>query len=241
MTTSANHIVICGYDAGARMLLDAIPLELDPEKWEIILFSSGERPPEIPSFYVWVSGDPTKESELDKVRLTHASAVIVVGSRTLLPQQADAITILTIFTIRSYLRRHPMKRKRPVYIVAEILEAENVEHAKTAGADEVVETTRLGFSRLAHAVAMPGTSAIMSRVATSGALSVFVGKVPEEIPPPADFASLSSQIKRRYSALVIGVCDAQNGNYQLNPENRFSVQKHHRLIYLAASPVLPEH
>ena len=45
----------------------------------------------------------------------------------------------------------------------------NVDHARTAGADEVIETRRIGFSMIAHAVAYHGTATTMSRVLLTGA------------------------------------------------------------------------
>ena len=47
-----------------------------------------------------------KESELDKARISQARAVIIVGSRSIEPEAADAISILTAFTIRSYMRKN---------------------------------------------------------------------------------------------------------------------------------------
>src|SRR5690606_24860267 len=128
-------------------------------------FGPGERPDEVPAAFTWIRGDPTKESELDKVRLAYARAAILIGSRGLQPAQADAATILTAFTMRRYLRSHPSSRARPMYLVAEILEDENVEHAQTAGCNEVIETNRLGFSLLAHCIREPGAARIMSGVA----------------------------------------------------------------------------
>jgi hypothetical protein len=71
-----------------------------------VFFDDRERPRDLPPDFLWVEGDPTKESELDKVRLTHAAAVIVSGARDISPQAADAATILTVFTIRAYMNRH---------------------------------------------------------------------------------------------------------------------------------------
>ena len=86
----------------------------------MIIFAPGERPTDVPPEFLWVSGDPSKESELDKVRLTHAAAVVIVGPRSLSPQHADAMTILIAFTVRSYIRKRPeaASRKEPLYIVA---------------------------------------------------------------------------------------------------------------------------
>ena len=241
MSRDIDHLVICGYNPGARMLLDALREEL-PEDAQLVIFAAGERGPDVPAEFTWVSGDPTKESELDKVRLTHASSLVIVGDRALPPQQADAVTILTVFTARRYLSAHATtaRRTRPLYVVAEILEAENVDHALTAGADEVIETTRLGFSLVAHAVTMPGTAAIMSRVATVGAHSLYLGRVPDGVQAPLPFGELARQIKDAQGAMVIGVRDPASREDRLNPPDAHVVGADDQLIYLAKQHVLPD-
>ncbi len=68
--------------------------------------------------------------------MSHAAAAIVVGSRHVLPQTADAKTVLTAFTVRSYMKHRAKSKTRhhPLYVVAEILDSENVEHAYAAPA-----------------------------------------------------------------------------------------------------------
>lgn len=241
MSGYVDHIVICGFDPGARMLLDALCLEFDPERHPIVLFAEGDRPEEIPPELVWVSGDPTKESELDKVRLSTARAVVLVAPRGVAPQHADAATILTAFTIRSYMRRQPGERRRraPLYVVAEILDAENVDHARTAGADEVIESNRLGFSLLAHAVAVPGTAAILTRVATTGAHSIYVGEPPPDLGLPAPFGEVSATLRLR-GALLLGLRRGRGDRDRINPPEETPVEPGMRLIYLAERPVLGE-
>ena len=236
-----DHVIICGLDAGGQMLLDTCREEFDLERTALVIFGEGERPAWLPPEFVWVSGDPTKESELDKVRLNQAAAVIVVGPRMVTPQRADATTILTVFTLRSYLARDEggPRRLKPLYVVAEILDEENVAHAYSAGADEVIETNRLGFSLLSHAVSMPGTAAIMSRVASSGANSVFIGALPDLDPAPRSFGELRRVVKRDFGALLIGVRDLATGEDQLNPMDGLEVGRDLRLIYLARHPTLP--
>ena len=241
MSSYADHLVVCGYDPGARMLLDAILDEIDCDQRKVVLFADRERPADIPVEMAWVTGDPTKESELEKVRMSHAAAVIVVGSRDVSPQQADARTILTVFTIRSYLRRTGIAARRtsPVYVVTEILDAENVAHARSAGADEVIETTRLGFSLLVHSISEPGTATLLSRLASPHAQSVFVGSAPADVSLPMAFASAAGEIKHRTGALVIGYRDPDTGADVLNPASDFQIEPSTRVIYLAPSPVLP--
>lgn len=241
MSGYINHVVLCGYEPGAEMLLQAILTEIDAEARPLVVFADGERPADLPPEFVWASGDPTKESELDKVRMSHAAAAILVGSRHVLPQSADAKTVLTAFTIRSYMRHRAKTeiRKQPLYVVAEILDSENVEHAYAAGADEVIETRRLGFSLLAHAVTMPGTAALMSTVAASGAHSLFVGALTEDdLAESASFGELTRRFKRDKDILVVGVRDARQED-QLNPPTGFRVTPDCQLIYLAKTAVLP--
>jgi voltage-gated potassium channel len=242
MSSFIEHVVICGYDAGARLLLDVILEEIDPVRHPLVLFAEGDRPTDLPAEIGWVSGDPTKESELGKLRLSHATAAVLVGSRTDTPQQADARTVLTAFTLRSFLAKDPAarQRRRPLYVIAEILDSENVDHARTAGADEVVETTRLGFSLVAHAIGTPGTGAIMSRVAAAGAHSIWVGRLPAEETWPATFGDLSRQLKQRFSLLLLGLRDPESGEDRLNPPDDTAVDTATRLVYLAETAVLPE-
>ncbi|RLE20211.1 MAG: hypothetical protein DRJ65_18730 [Acidobacteria bacterium] len=235
MSTYVNHVVVCGYDPGARMLLDALLAEVGVDGTTVVLFAEGERPPGVPLDFTWVSGDPTKESELDKVRLSHAAAAIVVGNRKVLPQQADAHTILTVFTLRSFLEENgaAARRRNPLHIVAEILDGENVAHAQTAGADEVIETTRLGFSLLAHSVVAPGTAAVMGRMAASRAHSLFVSEVPSDLELPASFARVAAHLKSAHGALVIGLRRPGDAEDVLNPSDDLSVPRGSRVVYLA--------
>ncbi len=239
MSGYTDHLVICGYGSGSRMLLDTVLSERLNDR-EIVVIAPGERHIDIPSEVTWVRGDPTKESELDKVRLPHARSVIVVGERSSSPQIADATTILTLFTIRRFMSRQPetTARVRPLYVVAEVLDSENVEHACAAGADEVIETTRLGFSLMSHAVRMPGTAEVLSVLASAEGHSMFVGRIPEEIKLPITFAALSKELKQQLGLLLVGLRDEQTGEDCFNPPDYTEVTGG-GLIYFAPSALLP--
>lgn len=234
----ADHLVVCGYDATTRLLLDALRSELDLDETRVVLFADREQPRELPSEFLWVQGDPTKQSELDKVRLTHAVAVIVAGDRTAEPQQADASTILTVFTIRAYLAENATivdNRKHPLYVVAEILDSENVQHARAAGANEVVETRRVGSAMLAHAIRYHGAADMMSGVLLAGHQhqSVYVGRIPDEFRGIRGYLELlrAMQAAQR-GALVIGF-RSPDGSEHINPKAEEVVPEDSLLIYLA--------
>jgi voltage-gated potassium channel len=241
MSGYVNHIVVFGYDDSTHLLLEALTHELDLNETRVVIFDHHERPRDLPPDFLWVQGDQTKESEMDKIRLTHAAAVIVSGARDLSPQAADARTILTTFTIRSFLKRQRRlvrHRLRPLYVVVEILDAENVDHALTAGADEVIETRKIGYSMIAHAVRYHGTATTMSQVLISGAHNVYVGKIPDAPRQPVTFGDLlvKMQLSKR-GGLVIGV-RTKSGEQLINPPKEYVVEPGTLLIYFAESALL---
>jgi voltage-gated potassium channel len=242
VTTHTDHIVICGYEPDAEQFLATLLEELGDSQREVVIFAPGERPDQIAPRYKWVRGNPTKESELDKVHLARANAVALIGSRSLSPELADAITVLTAFTIRSYLGKHPLAstRAEPLRVVAEVLDEENVAHAYAAGADEIIESNRLGFSLLAHALVMPGTGKVLSAMAAAGAHSMYVGTFPASLEAPATFGEVAGELKRKHDAMLIGVRDPNAKSEHLNPPDDMMVTTDAELIYLARSTVLPE-
>jgi voltage-gated potassium channel len=205
------------------------------------LMDDHDRPAKLPPELSWVRGDPTKESELDKVRLTHAAAVIVSGERDVAPQVADARTILITFTVRSYLqnnRKQVRHRRLPLYIVAEILDSENVDHARTAGADEVIETRRIGYSMIAHAVGYHGTATTMSRLLISGSHNVYIGRIPGDHVEPIPFGEMLVELALPdRGGLVVGLRTA-TGRDMINPPRSLMVDRETLLIYLAEKPLL---
>lgn len=240
MSGYVNHIVVCGYEFGSGMLLDVLSKEIDFEEQRVVLFGPYERPRELAPEFMWVQGDPTKESELDKARIAYASTVIVTGSRRAKPQQADATTILTVFTIRSALTKSLAAKDRlsPVRIIAEVLDSENVQHARAAGSDEVIETRRVGYSLLAHTVVYPGVADATSRMVFAGNQNLYVSPVPHYMVVPATFDEVSRQVRASSGCLVIGVRGPDAGKEEINPAGDLLVVPGMELLYLSSKPHL---
>ena len=199
-----------------------------------------DRPAEIPAELYWVRGDPTKESDLDKVRIDRAAAVVVAGARRVSPQQADAVTLLILFTVRSYLsKRQPgSERQHELYLVAEILDSENVDHARSAGADEVIETRRLGFSMLAHAIGHHGTADTLSQVVLRGKASLYSGSMPSGN-EGQKYGELRRGLGlREQGGLVIGVTDPDSGVEHVNPSDELVITSGMHVLYLASERLM---
>lgn len=238
MASHTNHIVVCGYAPSARLLLDALLAEVDTNEQEILVFAQGERPEDLSPEFTWISGDPTRESELDKVRLPYASTAILLGDRSVPIQAADATTILVVFTMRSYMAQQAESGRRhaPLYIVAEVLDPENCGHLRTAGADEVVETSQLGASLMAHAAVVHGSGTIMSSVAMAGAHSLYIQ--PNPAATPMSWAELRSVLRRSHSVVLFGYRPSSGAEMVLNPADDVTVPPGVELVYLAEGEVL---
>ena len=245
MSTYTGHIVVLGYESSALPLLEALEEEFPDDGQPMVIFSPLEPVQEIPDRFTWVPGDPTKESELDKVRLAYARAAVVMGrgrGRDL--HDADAVTLLSLFTIRSYMEKKDaegFKRQIHLQVVAEILDPENVQHARVSGADEVVQTARLGLSVLGHTVAMPGTGTALDIVVSDPGQKMFVGPVADVIDDiPDNYSDLLLLMKARHDVLVMGVQDPSTDDVTLNAASNHRVYRETRMLYLAAR-ALPGH
>ncbi len=246
MGSDVGHIVLCGYFDGAPLLLEQLRREFEARPGSagagdrtVVVLAPRPRPRDAPDWVTWIEGDPTREADLALARVEEAAVAVLVGDRRKTPQEADGTTILTAFTLRSYLQATPVaaQRRRPLYVVAEVLDPENARHARAAGADEIIETTRLAFGLVAHAVAMPGAGEIMSQVATLGGLNVYLGRVPFERSMP--YEQLVRVLLHDHGVTVFGVRNPNTGEALLPPPSTTPVSPTWQVVYLADAPRLP--
>lgn len=237
MSNTMKHLIICGYSSGARLLLDTLREEFDFNEIQPIIFAPFERPPNIPVDFEWILGDPTKEYELDKVRMVYADACLIVADQHTEPQNADARTILTIFTIRSYLRKHPLaaKRQQPLTISVEILEDENIEHAQTAGADEIIASTRLGYAMLSHSIAQRGSASVVNSIMSAETHNIYLTTPRTGHTLPAAFSTVQQDYKTAFDVLVLGI--RRENEELINPSSTEIVTTTDKIIYIANQPI----
>ena len=237
MSNTMKHLIICGYSSKARLLLDTLREEFDFNEIQPVILAPFERPANIPVDFEWIVGDPTKEYELDKARLVYAYACLIVAERHVSPQDADARTILTLFTIRSYLNKHNMteQRQQALPISVEILEAQNVSHAKTAGADEVIPSTRLGYSMLSHSIAERGSANVVNSIISAETHNIYLNAPSDGYSLPRSFGNVQQDYKAAYDVLVLGI--RRNGVDMINPPITENVLLTDDIIYISNTPI----
>jgi voltage-gated potassium channel Kch len=235
MSSIADHVVIAGWNSEVPMILVEMEREYGADMPPVIVFAPRHRPEELDERFVFVQGDFRKEIEYDKVRLKYARTVVVVAddSGESVPAVRDASTVLTVFTIRSFERKlGDVDRTRPIHIVAEILDTENYEHATVAGANEVIETSRLGSSLLAHTAGNPGVGTVITNLMLASRNNVYSAGLPAAFIEgrPLSFKELQQRARKDYEVLVIGV--VHNEKMTLNPPPSHRIYAGDKMVYI---------
>lgn len=232
MSSVVDQVVVCGWNSRGPMIVEELAA-LDPDR-SVVVFSAGESPEDLPSTATHIRGDPTREAELDKVRMAVASAAIVLATPGEALSASDGHTALVVYTVRSFeakLSRREVHRKRPLHICAELMDPENFDHLKTAGADEVVHTAQIGSNLIAHSSNRPGMASVVKELLSWWGQQIDISTPPEGLALPASFEQVGDEVRQRGRYLVIGLIRA-GGEVLLNPPNDTPVNPGDRIVYL---------
>lgn len=236
MSSITDHFVIAGWNLEVPMMLEQLELEYGNRMPAVIVMAEVSRPPMLDPKYIYVQGDPLKESELEKARMAFAKTVIIIADHKsdASPSTRDAVTLLTIFTVRSFESRESEKRRVPIHIVVEILDKENYEHAHIAGADEVIETSRLGSSLLAHMAGNPGLGIVVSELLLATNSNLYTDMIPAELQKnELTFGELRLSMREKFGVLTIGFMHQKNLN--INPSDNEKIYENDKVVYIGES------
>ncbi|SEO72230.1 voltage-gated potassium channel [Amphibacillus marinus] len=126
-----QHIIIIGWNERSKALFNQ--LKSNSSSQQVILIDSTltQLPMKYADFH-YVKGDPTIERTGRAANAACAKKIIITADQSLTERFADQATILTIIALRAL--------NNTVSITAEILTTHQVEHAKLAGANQIIES-----------------------------------------------------------------------------------------------------
>jgi hypothetical protein len=144
----ADHIVICNWnERGKRVVTELRHPEGKPNTDIVIvtkklLDEKGLQ--RLPAFHrvYCVSEDPIRHGTLKSARVSLADTIIVLSDDE--SPDPDAKSAMIILALLS-----ECKKRRP-HIIAEVVNSDNSQHLKDAGADETICTAEIGVGILAH-------------------------------------------------------------------------------------------
>jgi voltage-gated potassium channel len=216
----SDHVVVCGWNATARDLID----ELKSEDYgsSIVLIDSAERNPAGDGVY-FIRGDGVNDDDLRRAGIMTAKAAIICpkdGS-----DDADMHSILIGLAIDSMAP--------DVRTVVEVNNPKHVAHFKRADVDEVLVTSKLASRLLARTALHPGLGDLVTDMVSGG-----IGSELYRIPMPERMAGrrvleIASSLLQFNDATLLAV--ARNGSVLANPGAQFIVESGDQLVVMAES------
>jgi voltage-gated potassium channel len=216
----SGHVVVCGWNATARDLIDE--LKSDDYGASIVLIDSAERNPAGDNVY-FIKGDGANDEDLKRAGISTAKAAIICpkdGS-----DDADMHSILTVLAIESLAP--------DVRTVVEVNNPKHVPHFKRADVDEVLVTSKLASRLLARTAMYPGLGDIVTDMVSGGVGSELyrvrmpdrmVGRLVREVAP---------SLLQFNGATLLAI--ARNGEVMTNPGAQFVLEQGDEIVVMAES------
>jgi voltage-gated potassium channel len=213
-----DHIVLCGWNATARDLIEE--LNKDDYQAKVVLLHDAERSP-APDWVYFIRGSISHEPDLLRAGIEHASAAIVCpidGS-----DQADMASILAVLAIESI--------NPEVRTVVEVNNPDHVPHFQRANVNEIMVTSKLAAHLLARSALYPGLSQLVTDIVSGGE-----GAELYRVALPEGYAGMSidelaAKLRAEHLATVLAV--VRDGTTHTNPNLEFRVQAGDDLVVVA--------
>jgi voltage-gated potassium channel len=158
-----GHIVVCGWNRSARVLIAEFAATEDRREHAIVIIA--EKRPELgveldadPDVY-FLEGDYTKVEVLEKANVRHAARAVLLADKMnpmRSDQDRDARTVLAGLTIE--------KLNPKIFTCAELLSRENEEHLRLAGIEEIVIGDEYSATILATSARVRGVTEIADEI-----------------------------------------------------------------------------
>ena len=215
-----DHIVVCGWNATARDLIEE--LKGDDYKSRVVVITDAERNPAGEGVY-FVKGDPTNTADLLRAGIGEASAALVFPTEP--TNDADMRSILTVMAIESVAPE--------VRTVAEVNNPAHVDHFRRAHADEVLVTSRLASRLLARSALYPGLTELVTDIVSGGQGSeLYRVALPDEyLGLSVDEVSMRLRAEHRATLLAI----SGGGRTYVNPPADFRLKAGDDALVVAES------
>ncbi len=215
-----DHIVVCGWNATARDLIEE--LKGDEYRAKVVVLAEEEKNPAGDGVY-FVRGDTTDAKDLRRAGIEEAAAALIFPSAS--TNEADMHSILTIMAIESVAPQ--------VRTVAEIINPRHVEHFERAHVDEVLVTSRLASRLLARSALYPGLTELVTDIVSGGE-----GSELYRVELPSSYLGLtidevSSRLRQDHRATLLAV--SRGTESFVNPPADFRVAGDDDLLVVAES------
>lgn len=215
-----DHIVVCGWNATARELIEE--LKSDEFDAKVVVLHDAERSPAGPGCY-FVRGDATSSEDLERAGIPEAAAAIICPSDA--SNEADMRSILTVLAIETMAPQ--------VRTVVEVNNPKHVEHVRRAKADEILVTSRLASRLLARTALYPGIAALVTDMVSGGDGSELYRVQLPDAYVDLGLDELSARLRGEHNATLLAV--ARGDQTLANPPADFRLLRGDTAVVVAES------
>lgn len=152
----SNHLVVCGWNFQGHKIIHEL-LSADPDK-DIVVLAKNEHRPLPDERIIYISGDPTQDSDLLRAGVDHAESVIILSDLTKGANDADAEALMITLAVETL--------NRAAYTSVQVLSAANRVHLERAHADEIICLDQMGGSLVVASALNHGVSYALTELLT---------------------------------------------------------------------------
>ena len=210
--TKGNHVILVGWNERIRQLLAFMPSNMP-----CVVIDETLKRWDVPEHIHFIKGNPTHDDIWKKANVSEAHTVIISANQHKNEAEADLASIVTLLTVKSL---HPS-----VYAVVEILTTPQVDNAKHAGADQIIETNQWISFLMANCLSSPN---VLNDIAQLKKHPIVRLPIRDEW-IGMSFASMLIELKKE-GLLLIGIANEQH--VTVNPPSHIVIQRTDELIVL---------
>jgi voltage-gated potassium channel len=215
-----GHIVVCGWNATARDLIEE--LRGDEYDTKIVLLHDGDRSPVKGDVY-FIHGDATSDEDLERAGIRSAAAAIICPRDA--SDEADMRSILVALAIEA-MAPH-------VRTVVEVNNPRHVTHFERTNVDEVLVTSRLASRLLARTAMYPGLGALVTDIVSGGEGSELYRVILPDVYVGLGIDDLSARLRHDHRATLLAV--ARGSETFTNPGTEFRLVSGDQAVVVAES------
>lgn len=225
LATLSNHVIVCGWNSNALTVIKELDSLYRSDIKSKVIISNEDQEVPIDSQTFLLNADFTKMETLKKAQIADADAVIILADKSnqRSDQDVDARTILTVLGIK--------KNYPSLYVCAEVVSPDNIEHIKNAGVDEFISSFEYTGNMLAHTVANRGIAKVYSELLQSNVGNKLVKSIADIGAVDKTFFECSKYYSEKFNSVLIGV--EREKKFFLNPGHEFIVLNNDYAILIA--------
>jgi voltage-gated potassium channel len=202
---SKGHLVICGWNAKAKDIIDELRLSKGFRNCPITIIDDKiETKPIDEAKVSFVCGNASQVSVLKQANIGEAKFAVVLAEDS--TPVADQKTVLTVLAIESI--------NPSIVSCAELNDANNEEHLRRAGCDIVVNTSALTSKLLAMSLQNPAVNKVIGELVSGVGNEIYRVELPQRY-VGRPFAQSLPELKSSHSVITIGV--ERDGECLINP------------------------